>query len=147
MQLKETDHKNRLACSSINCDYVYWDNPIPVVAAIVEQNGKVVLARNSLWEKDKFALIAGFLERDETPEKAILREIEEELGVQGEVVQLVGNYSFFEQNQLLLVFHVKITGKIILSEEISEIIKVSPNELKPWPRGTGQRTESPAPAG
>ena len=137
LQLKGVDHKSRLACISIDCDFVYWDNPVPVVAAIVEQDGMVVLARNSLWEKDKFALITGFLERDETPEQALLREIEEELGVKGEIVRLVGHYSFFEKNQLLLVFHVKILGEIVLSEELSEIKRISPDELKPWPRGTG----------
>ena len=64
----EIDGRTRLACSSGACEFVSWDNPIPVVAAIVELDGEVVLARNKLWPESMFGLITGFLERDETPE-------------------------------------------------------------------------------
>ena len=137
LQFSKVDNKNRLSCSSKTCTFVHWDNPIPVVAAIVQKEDMVVLARNHLWEKDKFALIAGFLEKDETPKLAILREIKEELGVEGEIVEEVGHYSFFEKNQILFVFHVIVSGEIVLNEELAEIKLVSPDKLKPWSKGTG----------
>jgi len=37
---------SRMACPDAACGYVHWDNPIPVVAAIVEHEGRVILARN-----------------------------------------------------------------------------------------------------
>ena len=35
-----------LACVSEVCNYVFWDNPLPVVAALVEYEGNVLLALN-----------------------------------------------------------------------------------------------------
>lgn len=130
------DQEIRPVCSS-GCGFVFWNNPVPVVAAIIEYDGQVLLARNSAWPEGWFALVTGFLERGETPEAAVLREIEEELGLQGSIESFVGNYSFFEQNQLLVVFHVRAFGKIRLSEEIVEVKLQPAAEVKPWRVGTG----------
>jgi NADH pyrophosphatase NudC (nudix superfamily) len=133
----QVDTKTRLKCPSATCDYVYWDNPTPVVAAIVEHDGLVVLARNERWPKKMFGLVTGFLEKGETPEDGILREVHEELGLQGEIVGFVGYYAFFQRNQLILVFHVRAQGEIVLSEELAEVKLVSPGKLRPWRIGTG----------
>lgn len=131
------DERLRRVCDSEECGYVCWNNPTPVVAAIVEQDGEIVLARNQLWPAGRFALIAGFLEEGESPDKAVLREIQEELGVTGEIVEWVGNYGFPEKNQVLMVYHVQITGEIRLNEELAEIKRLPPCALIPWPKGTG----------
>jgi NAD+ diphosphatase len=131
------DGTERLKCTSKSCDFVHWDNPTPVVGAIVELDGAVVLARKEGWPEKMFGLITGFLEKGETPEASILREVREELGLEGEIVDFVGYYAFFEMNQLILVFHVKAQGDIQLSEELSEIKHIHPDRLRPWPIGTG----------
>ena len=97
----------------------------------------IVLARNCLWPAGQFALIAGFLEEGESPDVAVLREISEELGVPGTIRELVGNYGFSEKNQVLMVYHVQITGTIQLNEELAEFKRVAPDDLIPWPKGTG----------
>jgi NAD+ diphosphatase len=127
----------RLGCSSPSCDYAFWDNPIPVVAAIVELGGSVVLVRNLGWPEKIFGLVSGFLERGETAENAVLREVREELGLAGEVTEFIGYYSFFEKNQILLVFHVRTKGTVVMGEELIEVRYVSPEKLRPWPFGTG----------
>jgi len=134
---KVIDGKRRLACIAPSCTYVYWDNPTPVVAAIVELDGTVVLARNRLWPEKMFGLITGFLEHGETPEAAVLREVKEELGLTGTSASFIGFYSFFEKNQLILAFHVPAQGSVSLGEELAEVRYVSPERLKPWPFGTG----------
>lgn len=133
----QVDGKTRPTCTSASCDYVYWDNPTPVVAAIVERDGLVILARNKAWPRKMFGLVTGFLEKGETPEAGVLREVEEELGLEGEIVDFVGYYSFFQMNQLILVFHVRVWGEIVLGEELAEIKSLSPDKLRPWPIGTG----------
>ena len=70
----------RFACSSPDCDYVFWDNPTPVVAALVEHEGHVVLVRNRSWPPKWYGLVTGFLERGEEPTDGVLREVREELG-------------------------------------------------------------------
>jgi ADP-ribose pyrophosphatase YjhB (NUDIX family) len=116
---------------------VFWDNPTPVVAAIVEFDGEVVLVRNKEWPEKMFGLVTGFLEKGESPEEGILREVKEELGLEGRIEDFVGYYSFFQMNQLILAFHVKAQGKIVLGEELAEIKSVMPNKLRPWRFGTG----------
>ena len=68
----EIDGKPRLSCRAETCDYVYWNNPTPVIAALVERDGEVILARNKSWSQKMFGLITGFLEEGETPETGIL---------------------------------------------------------------------------
>ncbi len=131
------DGIQRLCCPSPTCNYVFWDNPVPVVAAVVELNGAVVLARNKCWPPRYFGLITGFLERGETPEAAVLREVKEELGLQGKIESFIGYYSFMERNQLILAFHVTAQGEITMGEELAEVKLVPPEKLRPWPSGTG----------
>jgi NAD+ diphosphatase len=134
---KDIEGKLRLACTSAACSYVFWDNPTPIVAAIVELQESIILVRNKGWPEKMFGLVSGFLERGETPESAAIREIKEELDLDGSVSEFLGCYSFFEMNQLILAFHIKATGAVTMGEELSEIKYVSPENLRPWPFGTG----------
>ena len=135
--VKEIEGKDYKACPADSCQYVFWNNPVPVVAAIVEHHGNVVLARNKAWPENMFGLITGFLEKDETPESAVIREVEEELGLKGKIESLVGIYSFFRMNQLILAYHISAKGNIKLGVELAEVKPVPPEEIRPWPFGTG----------
>lgn len=134
---KEIDNRKRLACSSPACDYVFWNNPIPVVVAIAEYEGKVLLVWNKSWREAWYGLITGFLEAGEAPEEAVLREVKEEVGLEGEIVRLIGLYPFPEMNQLLLVYHLKVWGDVSLGEELADLKAVHPDKLKPWDYGAG----------
>ena len=61
-----------------------------VVHAIVEKDGKLLLEKRTgdLLESGKWALPAGFLERDETAAQCIVREVKEETGWDSEVITL-----------------------------------------------------------
>ena len=133
----EIDGKPRRKCSSESCDFVFWNNPAPVIAAIVELDGEVILVRNKGWPEKMFGLVTGFLEEGETAEDAIIREVNEELGLHGHVESFIGYYSFFQMNQLILAFHVKAEGLVVLGEELVQYKAVSPERLRPWKFGTG----------
>jgi len=134
---KEIDGAQRIACSSDTCSFVHWDNPTPVVAAIVELDGKVIMIRNKGWPEKMFGIVSGFLEKGETPDNAILREVKEELGLDGRIESFIGYYSFFEMNQLILTYHIAAKGEIVIGDELEEIRVVEPERIKPWPYGTG----------
>ncbi|MCJ7771636.1 MAG: NUDIX domain-containing protein [Desulfobacterales bacterium] len=137
LSTKNINGESRLGCESTSCNYVFWNNPTPIVAAIVERQKEVILVRNNGWPEGMFGLVSGFLEAGETPDTCVLREIKEELGLEGRIESFIGYYSFFEMNQLILAFHVKAQGEIKMGDEIAEIKALSPEKLKPWPFGTG----------
>ncbi len=128
--------RERDACTA--CDWVHWDNPTPVVAAIIEYEGRVLLARNRDWPPKMFALVTGFLERDESPAAAVLREVKEETDLDGEAASLVGVYDFTRLNQLIIAYHVPARGTVRLGEELVDYRLIEPRRLRPWPQGTGQ---------
>lgn len=132
---KEHAGRERLVCP--NDGWVYWNNPLPVVAAIIEHEGNVVLVRNHGWPEKMFGLVTGFLEKGESPEQGVLRELREELGLEGEVVRLVGVYPFEQRNELIVAYHVRAHGTIALGDEIAQVKAVPREKLRPWPFGTG----------
>ncbi len=134
---REIDGRERKACPSDSCPFVCWENPTPVVAAIVELAGDVILVRNNGWPENMFGLVSGFLEKGEHPDEAILREVHEELGIEGRIERFIGYYNFPEMNQLILVFHIAAQGHVVVGDELAEIRYVKPEKLKPWPFGTG----------
>lgn len=131
------DGRERLRCSSQDCSFVFWDNPVPVVAALVEYGGGVLLARNAAWPPGMYSLITGFLEKDEAPEDGALREVREELGLNGQMVGMIGAYAFPAMNQLILAYHVAAEGAIKLSDELVDVKRIPVERLKAWPFGTG----------
>ncbi len=135
LQLRRIDGVERQSCASPECGFVHWDNPVPVVAALVQYQGKIVLARNSLWPEGMFSLITGYLERNEAPEDAVVREVKEELGLDGKVQEFLGCYSFIEKNQLILAHWVVAAGELKTGNEITEVRLLSREELKLWQFG------------
>jgi NAD+ diphosphatase len=133
----EESGRSRRLCSSDSCEYVLYDNPVPVVAALVEHGETVLLVRNKGWPESWYGLVSGFLEKGESPEDGVLREVKEEVGLRGEIVSFIGAYSFFEMNQLILAYHVRGQGEIQIGSELAGIRAVPPDKLRPWPLGTG----------
>jgi len=126
----------RRVCSD-SCGYIYWDNPTPVVAAVVEHEGELILAHNKLWPVKFYALITGFLEKNEVPHEAVLREVEEELGLKAHTPTFIGHYGFDRMNQLIIAYHVIGEGEIVLGEELSDYIRVPFDKARYWPAATG----------
>ncbi|HSU23857.1 MAG TPA: NUDIX hydrolase [Variovorax sp.] len=127
--------KARLRCPA--CDYTHWNNPTPVLAAIVEYRGQVLLARNAAWPPKMFALITGFMEAGETPQEGIAREVKEETNLDASEVHLVGVYDFQRMNQVIIAYHVVADGEVRLSPELLDWRLHDLDDLKCWPAGTG----------
>ncbi len=81
--------KDRQVCEI--CKQVYYENPLPVVSIIVaNENQELLLVRRAKEPaKDMWCFPIGFAETGETIEDAAMRELEEEAGIRGEVVQIV----------------------------------------------------------
>jgi NAD+ diphosphatase len=130
--------KARLRCPA--CGWTHWNNPTPVLAAVIEladRDGRVLLARNEAWKGEFFGLITGFMEAGETPQEGIAREIGEETALQVDALALIGVYDFQRMNQLIVAYHALAHGEIRLSPELVAYRLIEPAKLRCWPAGTG----------
>ncbi|WP_137894850.1 NUDIX hydrolase [Ramlibacter sp. 2FC] len=134
-QLEDGGERERLRCPA--CGYTHWNNPTPVLAAVVEYEGRVLLARNAAWSGRMFALITGFMEAGETPEDGIAREVKEETNLEVHALELIGVYDFQRMNQVIIAYHARASGEIRLSPELVEYRLYAPEAVKCWPSGTG----------
>lgn len=85
--------RKRLFC--LECERVYYENPTPVVAVVArDKEGQILLVKRKLEPgKGKWALPSGFMEVEETPIQAALRELKEETSITGRCKRLIGVYS------------------------------------------------------
>jgi NADH pyrophosphatase NudC (nudix superfamily) len=104
-----------------DCNYVIWENPVPVVAAIVIYKEQLVLARNQRWPQGHFSFITGYVEKNETPEQSAVREVQEELNLDTHKTRFLGHYIFEPKNQLLITYEIQTFGELQPGEELAEI--------------------------
>lgn len=134
---EDSGETQRNACPQ--CEWTHWNNPTPVLAAIVEYQGKILLARNAAWGPNRFALITGFMEAGESPQEGIQREVKEETNLEVSSLDLIGVYDFQRRNQVLIVYHAltKDSGEIKLSPELLDYRLFKFEDIICWPAGTG----------
>lgn len=78
---KDKEGRDRRTCAS--CGWIFYNNPTPVVAAVVEHKessnqeeaAQIVLVQNIGWPSHFFGLVTGFLEQGEDPDEGVLREV------------------------------------------------------------------------
>lgn len=135
----EMHHEDRVrqVCSSDQCQFVFWNNPTPVVAAIILLGDEVMLVNHVGWPPKMLGLVSGFLEAREHPDDAMRREIKEETGLDVLNMRLIGHYAFQEQNQLIIAYEAECEGDIQLNEELVRYKLLDPEKLVPWAIGTG----------
>lgn len=134
-QMEDGGEKSRLRCTA--CDYTHWNNPTPVLAAVIEYEGKILLARNAAWGSKMYALITGFMEAGETPEDGIAREITEETSLTASALKLLGVYDFQRMNQVIIAYHAVCHGTVSLSPELVDYKLYAFEDVQCWPAGTG----------
>jgi ADP-ribose pyrophosphatase YjhB (NUDIX family) len=93
IEQKAIDEHIRDYCPS--CETVYYDNPLPVVSAIVPNKKREILLvlREREPYAEEWALPSGFVELNETVEQAALRELQEETNIKGKIVKLLDTFS------------------------------------------------------
>lgn len=107
--------KRRLACPS--CGWIRYENPLPCAAALVRNPaGDILLVKRGVEPGyGSWALPSGFIEIEETPEMACLRELEEETGLEGDILRLIGVYSqesSVYKNVVIIGYEVAAHGEI-----------------------------------
>jgi NAD+ diphosphatase len=134
-QSEDGGEKHRLRCRA--CSWTHWNNPTPVLAAVVQYQDKILLARNAAWKGKMYALITGFMEAGESPQEGIAREIKEETSLEARELNLIGVYDFQRMNQVIIAYHAVAVGEVKLSPELVDYRLYAYEAVKCWPAGTG----------
>jgi ADP-ribose pyrophosphatase YjhB (NUDIX family) len=117
-----------------------------VVSAIIRPNGNLILITKLFYPEDTYRLPSGGIEEGEGIESALYREINEETGLQVEIVRFVAiiryNINATSQDESVVLssnftsylFLVKeISGELVCNdanEQISEFKEIAPEELE-----------------
>ena len=134
-QAEDGGDKQRVRCP--DCGFTHWNNPVPVLAAVIEYGDKILLARNAAWTAKAYALITGFMEAGESPQEGITREILEETSLRADTLALIGVYDFQRMNQVIIAYHASCSGTVRLSPELVDYRLFRPEDVLCWPAGTG----------
>jgi len=82
---------------------------ITVVAAVIERNGRVLIAQRKRSGRHplKWEFPGGKVERDEAPEAAAIRELEEELAIHARIDREIKRYTYQygDLSPILLIFY------------------------------------------
>ncbi|HEX6886691.1 MAG TPA: NAD(+) diphosphatase [Candidatus Nanopelagicales bacterium] len=81
-----------------------------VIAILVDEAGNALLGRQVVWPVGAFSTLAGFVEPGESAERAVLREIAEEVGLRPEAVAYVASQPWPFPASLMLGFEARISG-------------------------------------
>jgi ADP-ribose pyrophosphatase YjhB (NUDIX family) len=114
------DGRKRKYCPK--CNFIHYENPLPVASAIPVKDKKFLLIKRGLPpQKGTWRSPAGFIESGETPEEACLRELKEETGMSGEIVKLIGVDRVDDRevygDMLVIRYLVKVSGGELVPEK------------------------------
>ncbi|OGY22832.1 MAG: hypothetical protein A2172_01930 [Candidatus Woykebacteria bacterium RBG_13_40_15] len=85
------DNKQLLNCKK--CGFVFWNNPKPVVSTLIEKDGNVLMLKRAQEPfKGHWVLPGGFVDYDEEPEAAAIREFKEEAGLNIQIESVISAY-------------------------------------------------------
>ena len=87
---KRLEGRLRLACS--RCQRPLYKNPVPATCVVVDDGRRRILLvkRSAAPNIGQWCLPGGFMQIDESPERAALRELKEETGLSGKIETLLG---------------------------------------------------------
>ena len=96
------DHGTQTARVCPECGNMIFPRIEPCIIVLVYRDGKILLAKHVQRNQDIYACIAGFIEGGETPEHAVERELQEEIGIRVKNIRYRGSQSWPFPDQLML---------------------------------------------
>ena len=120
---KDIEGRVRLFCN--HCCTIIYENPIPATTAVVIKDDCVLLVKRGVDpHKGEWCLPGGFMELDEEPEEACLRELKEETNLSGSKPALQGVYlsrnPFYTSVALIGYYIPEVAGKLESGDDCDE---------------------------
>jgi len=147
--LSSYEEHHKLDCHK--CSRTWYNNPKPVVLAyIVNDEGKILLGKRGIEPlKGSWGMPGGFIEYGEEPYESILREIREELSVEGEVAEVLDSFHEFYDNLGDPTQRSSTTGVVFrchlpkaplrAADDVADLAWHTPSEVKQLVKFEGQK--------
>ena len=134
LELKQLDGRPRMVCSRADCDFVFYQNPVPAAGAVIVENDKILLVKRAHPPRVNWWCIpAGFMEWNEHPSQTAVREVEEETGL---IIKLSSFFEVYSGNDdprnnavLMLYLADVIGGEMRASDDALDVRYFSFDEL------------------
>jgi 8-oxo-dGTP diphosphatase len=124
--------RTRRVCPS--CGFVFFREPKVAAGVLAERDGRVLLIKRDVDpHRGDWALPAGFVEIDEGPVQAALRELTEETGLIGRVTSLVNAYLVATDPRgpiIMILYRAQVVGgELKAGDDAEEVGFFAPDEL------------------
>ena len=134
LALKEKFGRQRLNCQS--CGYIFFRDPKVGAGVLLEEDGRVLLIRRGVNPgMDLWCLPGGFIEHDESPEVAAVREAKEETGLDVQLDELMGLHPYLDPargNGILILYRGRRIGGVLTpGDDAKEARYFAAQELPP----------------
>jgi ADP-ribose pyrophosphatase YjhB (NUDIX family) len=117
------------------CGFVHFRDPKVAAAVLLDQDGRVLLIRRNVDPRRGFwALPAGFVEVDELPDEAAMREVLEETGLHVTIDRLLSIRRMANPDKpgILLTYQGQVNGgQLQAADDVSEACWFAAGEI-PW---------------
>jgi NAD+ diphosphatase len=105
-----TEHKGELAKQCTACEFIVYPRISPVVIMTIEKDDTILLGRSPHFPKGMYSPLAGFVEAGETLEEAVIREIQEEVGITICNISYAASQPWPFPHSLMIGFRTKYSG-------------------------------------
>ena len=123
----------RLVCSDASCRFVFYLDPKLVACAIVEKDEKIILLKRAFSpERGKWVMPGGYVDRGERVEDAAVRETMEECGINIELKNTLGIYSYDGYLEVVIVYLADYkSGELAAGNENTDVRLLDTEDI-PW---------------
>lgn len=107
-----------------SCQKPYWDSFSPsIICAVINEYNEIALLKQNYVSTTNYVLVAGMVKMGETIEETVIREVQEELGLDVISVHYLKSYYYEKKDLLMSGFVVKVNkSDFKLSCEVDEAI-------------------------
>ncbi|MFT4615301.1 MAG: NAD+ diphosphatase, partial [Bacteroidia bacterium] len=113
----EVDLQER-AMRCVPCRIINYPRIAPCVIVLITRGEEMLLARNANFPQPMYSTLAGFIEAGESVEETLVREVQEEVGVQVDKLRYFQSQSWPFPNQLMIGFFAEYAGGDIVCDEV-----------------------------
>lgn len=95
---------NTYALKCNNCGNIAWNRVSNAIIVAVRKGDRLLMAHNRNYEKDRYSILAGFVEYGESAEEAVKREVFEEVGIKVKNIKYFSSQAWPFPNSYMLGF-------------------------------------------